>query len=235
MRVRFAPSPTGFLHVGGARTALFNYFVARRAGGTFILRSDDTDAERSDDMYRDDIYAGMAWLGLDWDEGVERGGPHGDYRQSSRFERYRAVANQLVAEGKAYHSLATNEALDGFRKAAQQEGRPPAYDGSLEPPADEAERRVGLGEAAPIRFRVPRPGTTGFVDAVRGDMEFDHAQVEDFVILRSDGSPTYHLASTVDDVDYEITHVIRGEDLLSSTPKHVLITEAMGAEPPTYA
>jgi glutamyl-tRNA synthetase len=235
VRLRFAPSPTGYLHVGGARTALYNWLFARSQGGTLIVRSDDTDVERSTQEYADDIITSMRWLGLDWDEGIEVGGPHGVYRQSQRLDRYRDVAHQLVAEGKAYYSFATPEQLDAFRKEAQQAGRAPAYDGSFRVDAAEANRRRAAGERAPIRFAVPRPGATEFHDLIRDDVRFDHTQVDDFVILRSDGTPTYHLASTVDDVDFEITHVVRGEDLLSSTPKHILLTAAMGHAPATYA
>jgi glutamyl-tRNA synthetase len=235
VRVRFAPSPTGYLHVGAARTALYNYLFARHNGGTFILRSDDTDTARSTEEFQEDILEHLEWLGLDWDEGILVGGPHGSYRQSDRYDRYREVAQELIESGKAYFSFVTSEQLDGFKKAARDAGTSPAYDGSLEPPADEVSRRLADGETPPVRFKVPRPGATEFQDVVRGDMRFDHAQVDDFVILRSDGTPTYHLASTVDDVDYEITNVIRGEDLLSSTPKHILLTEAMGATPATYA
>jgi len=235
VRVRFAPSPTGYLHVGGARTALYNWLFARSRGGTFLLRGDDTDRERSTPEYARDILGGLRWLGLDWDEGLEVGGPHAPYRQSERLARYREVAEQLVASGRAYRSLVSSEALDRFRAEARAAGRAPAYDGSLEPSSEEVAARIAAGELAAIRFRVPRPGRTEFIDVVRGEMAFDHAQIEDFVILRSNGTPTYHLASTVDDVDFGITHVIRGEDLLSSTPKHLLLTEAMGAAPATYA
>ncbi|MET0830750.1 MAG: glutamate--tRNA ligase [Acidimicrobiia bacterium] len=235
VRVRFAPSPTGFLHVGGGRTALYNWLFARSEGGTLILRSDDTDEARSTTEYAADIVTSLRWLGLDWDEGVEVGGPHGEYRQSHRLERYRRVAHELVASGLAYHGFETEEQLEAFRLEAKQAGRAPAYDGRHRLDDDEAKRRVEAGESAPIRFAVPRPGETRFEDAVKGEVVFDHTQVDDFVILRSDGSPTYHLASTVDDVDFAITHVIRGEDLLPSTPKHILLTEAMGAARPTYA
>ncbi len=234
-RVRFAPSPTGYLHVGGARTALFNWLFARANGGVMILRSDDTDTERNRDEYAADILDSMRWLGLEWDEGIEVGGPHGSYRQSDRLDRYREVADQLVAEGTAYESFVTAEELDRFREEARAAGTSPAYDGRSEPDHEEAERRRSDGMAPTIRFKVPRPGRTVVVDLVRGDVAFDHTQVDDFVILRSDRTPTYHLASTVDDVDYGITHVVRGEDLLASTPKHMLLTEAMGAEPPRYA
>jgi glutamyl-tRNA synthetase len=235
VRVRFAPSPTGYLHVGGARTALYNWLFARSRGGTMILRSDDTDQARSTAEFAADIVDGMRWLGLAWDEGIEVGGPHGSYHQSDRFDRYREVALALVAAGKAYHAFETPEQLEEFRREAQAAGLPPAYDGRHRLGAVEAQARVDAGEAAPIRFAVPRPGVTSFVDVVRGEVRFDHSQVDDFVILRSDGSPTYHLASTVDDVDYEVSHVIRGEDILSSTPKHLLLADAMGAPPATYA
>jgi glutamyl-tRNA synthetase len=235
VRVRFAPSPTGFLHVGGGRTGLYNYLFARGNGGTFILRSDDTDRARSTEEFQQDILDSMRWLGLQWDEGFDVGGPIETYRQSGRLSRYQEVARELIAGGKAYHSFATPEQLEQFRNEARAEGRSPAYDGRHEPDPTEAAERVGAGEPATVRFAVPRPGETSFVDVVRDTVTFDHVQVDDFVILRSNGTPTYHLASTVDDVDFEITHVIRGEDLLSSTPKHILLTEAMGAGRATYA
>jgi glutamyl-tRNA synthetase len=234
-RIRFAPSPTGYLHVGAARTALYNYLFAHHNGGTFILRSDDTDQARGTDDFQEDIIEHLRWLGLEWDEGFAIGGPFGSYRQSDRYDRYREVARNLVEQGSAYYSFATAEQLDAFKREAREAGTSPAYDGSLEPSETEAAERLAAGETAVVRFKVPRPGATGFTDIVRGDMRFEHAQVDDFVILRSNGTPTYHLASTVDDVDYDITHVIRGEDLLSSTPKHILLTEAMGGEPATYA
>jgi glutamyl-tRNA synthetase len=235
MRARFAPSPTGFLHIGNARTALFNWLAVRNAGGEFIVRSDDTDTERSTTDFAADILDGLRWLGLDWDEGVEVGGPHGSYRQSDRFDRYREVAAALVGSGLAYPCFCTAAELEERRQTARDEGQPPGYDGRCRSidPAKAASRQVG-GDPASVRFAVPRPGATTFHDVVRDDMRFDHDVVDDFVMLRSDGSPTYHLASAVDDVDYGITHVIRGEDLLSSTPKHILITEGMGAVPPVY-
>ena len=235
VRVRFAPSPTGYLHVGGGRSALYNWLFARSRGGVFILRSDDTDARRSTDEFREDIVASLRWLGLTWDEGIEIGGPHGSYRQSLRLERYRAVAAELVESGSAYHAFETPEQLDEFRKEARAGGHSPAYDGRFRVDADEAKRRIADGEAAPIRFAVPRPGRTVFDDLIKGEVAFDHDQVDDFVILRSDGTPTYHLASTVDDIDYTITHVVRGEDILSSTPKHILLTRALDAPVPAYA
>ena len=235
VRVRFAPSPTGHLHVGGARSALYNWLFARSRSGVLVLRSDDTDTKRSSDEYRRDIVEGLRWLGIEWGEGIEVGGPYEPYRQSLRFERYREVAAELVASGAAYYSFETSEQLDAFRREARAAGVAPAYDGHYRIDAADAAARIAAGEAAPIRFAVPRPGTTSFTDVVRGDIEFDNVHVDDFVILRSDGSATYHLASTVDDVDYGITHVVRGEDILASTPKHIMLTAAMGSAAPTYA
>ena len=237
VRVRIAPSPTGFLHVGNVRSALFNWLFARHHGGTFILRVDDTDQARSERAYEDDILAGLRWLGLDWDEGVEAGGPHGTYRQSDRFDRYLRVAEDLLSQGKAYYDSRSAEELDELRNRAQAEQKPPAFYIRKPDNSDNAvdRARIADGETPVVRFSVPQDRAVTFTDVVRDEMEFAAHVVDDFVILRSDGSPTYHLASTVDDVDYEITHVARGEDLLSSTPKHILLTEAMGARPPTYA
>ena len=235
VRVRFAPSPTGFLHVGSARAALYNWLFAKRYGGQFILRSDDTDQERSTAEYQADIVDGLRWLGLDWDEGIEVGGPFEPYRQSQRIDRYRAVAQSMLEDGSAYPCFCTAVELQARREEAQAEGRAPGYDGrcrSIE--ASEATARRKAEEAA-LRFAVPRPGETVFEDAVRGTVRFDHENIDDFVILRSDGSPTYHLASSVDDVDFAVTHVVRGEDLLSSTPKHIMISSALGADPAQYA
>jgi glutamyl-tRNA synthetase len=214
---------------------LYNFLFARGNGGSFILRSDDTDAARSTAEFQQDILDSLRWLGLDWDEGIEVGGEFDSYRQSERLVRYQEVVAELVAADKAYYSFATPEQLDQFRKDAMADGRSPAYDGRYEPTAEEAAERIAAGESATVRFAVPRPGETQFEDVVREQVVFDHVQVDDFVILRSNRTPTYHLASTVDDVDFGITHVIRGEDLLSSTPKHILLTEAMGAERATYA
>ncbi|HDH03565.1 MAG TPA: glutamate--tRNA ligase [Actinobacteria bacterium] len=236
VRVRIAPSPTGLLHIGNARSALFNWLFARHHGGVFILRIDDTDQARSERQYEDDILSGFSWLGLDWDEGIEVGGLHGSYRQSDRLDRYRSVATDLVERGLAYYDFRSSEELDRLRTTAQKSGRAPAAlirnpGGSL----DEARRRIDSGEKAVVRMDIDVSKSIEFVDLVRGEMRFEGDAVDDFVVLRSDGSPTYHLASSVDDVDYEISHVARGEDLLSSTPKHIILTEAMGAAPRTYA
>jgi glutamyl-tRNA synthetase len=236
VRVRIAPSPTGLLHVGNARAALFNWLYARHTDGVFILRIDDTDPARSEKEYEDDVLTGLRWMGLDWNEGAEVGGPHGTYRQSDRLDRYREIAGEFLASGDAYYCFCSPAELDERRKETQAQGRPPGYDGRcrlIDP--QESARRKQQGEVAVIRLAVPRPGVTTFEDVVRDEVRFDHEVVDDFVLVRSDGSPTYHLASTVDDVDYGITHVARGEDLLSSTPKHILITLAMGSNPPTYA
>ncbi len=226
VRVRIAPSPTGLLHVGNVRSALFNWLFARHHGGTFVLRIDDTDTERSEPFFEEDIKSGLRWLGLDWDEGVDVGGPHGTYRQSDRFERYRTVAHDLIGAGHAYYDDRSPDELEALRMRAQREGKHPnTY---IRRPDTEATSGV-------VRFSVPQDQAVEFVDAVRDDMRFGPDVIDDFVILRSNGVPTYHLASTVDDVDYEITHVVRGEDLLSSTPKHILLTRAMGANQAAYA
>jgi glutamyl-tRNA synthetase len=226
VRVRIAPSPTGYVHVGNVRAALFNWLFARHNGGTFILRIDDTDVERSEQLYEDDIKQGFRWLGLDWDEGVDVGGPHGSYRQSDRFDHYRDVAHDLVRRGLAYYDDRTPDQLEALRQRAVAEKRHPnTYIRRPDSPAS----------TGAIRFSVPSEAAVEFFDLVRDDMRFESETIDDFVILRTDGIPTYHLASTVDDVDYGITHVARGEDLLSSTPKHILLTRALGGEEPTYA
>jgi glutamyl-tRNA synthetase len=226
VRLRVAPSPTGHLHVGTARAALFNWLYARHADGTFILRIDDTDRERSTIEFEEDILDSLRWLGLDWDEGVEVGGPHGDYRQSSRYERYQEVASSLVASGAAYYDNRTSDELEQLRQRAVAEKLHPAH--YIRRP----ERATTEGA---IRLAVPQEEPVVFEDLVRGTVSFEARDIDDFVILRSDGTPTYHLASTVDDVDYEITHVARGEDLLPSTPKHIVLTRALGASEPVYA
>jgi len=234
VRVRFAPSPTGMLHIGGARTALFNWAYARRHGGQFLLRIEDTDPERSTREYERAILEGLRWLGLNWDEGPDVGGPHGPYRQSERFERYRAVARDLVASGRAYLCFCSSERLDEVRKGQEERKERIAYDRrcmALDPTA--AAARVAAGEKAVVRFKTPE-GQTRFLDHIRGDVSFENAEVDDWVMLRSDGSPTYNFCVVVDDVDMRITHVFRGEEHLVNTPKQVLLYRALGLEAPEF-
>lgn len=226
VRVRIAPSPTGLVHVGNVRTALFNWLFARHHGGVFVLRIDDTDRERSLPEYEDEIKTGFRWLGIDWDEGVEVGGDRGPYRQSDRMDRYREVVDQLLATGHAYYDDRSAEELEQLRTRAQKEKRHPNY--YIRRPEIEATSGV-------VRLSIPQDSAVEFEDQVRGTVRFEADVIDDFVIYRSNGTPTYHLASTVDDLDHGITHVIRGEDLLSSTPKHILLSRAIGGEPPTYA
>ncbi len=224
------------MHVGTGRTALFNWLYAKHTGGTFIVRIDNTDDERNSAAFEADILAGLRWLGLDWDEGVSVGGPHGSYRQSDRYDHYQEVALELVGREAAYFCFCTPGELAARREEAQAAGRPPGYDGRCRLISSaEANDRRAAGEAAAVRFKMPRPGATEFDDLVKGKIRVDHEHVDDFVLLRSDGRPTYHLASTTDDVDYEITHVARGEDLLPSTPRHIQLTIALGAKEATYA
>lgn len=234
-RVRFAPSPTGYLHVGGARTALFNWLHARQTGGTFILRIEDTDADRSSWEMVQGILDGLRWLGLDWDEGPEVGGPHEPYFQSQRLERYRELARELLSSGRAYRCFCTPDEIKARREQAEAAGGGWKYDrlcASL-PPA-EARARVDAGAPHAVRFMVPE-GTTGFDDTVHGRIEFANTDIEDFVVLRSDGYPTYHLSVVADDVDMQVSHVVRGDDHISNTPKHVLIFEALGRPVPAFA
>ncbi len=227
-RVRFAPSPTGYLHVGGARTALFNWLFARHHGGTLILRIEDTDLERSTAEMVEGILQGMRWLGMDWDEGP--------YFQTKRMDLYRAAGKKLVDSGRAYYCFCSKEELERKRKEATAQGRPPKYEGICRQIASEdAARRVAGGEAAAVRFAVPAGGSTSFDDAVFGKVEFANSELEDFVLLRSDGGPTYHLSVVADDVDMRITHVIRGADHISNTPKQVLLYQALGAAQPVFA
>jgi glutamyl-tRNA synthetase len=222
------------LHIGGARTALFNWAYARRHGGAFLLRIEDTDPERSTREYERAILEGLRWLGLDWDEGPDVGGPHGPYRQSERFERYRAVARELLDAGRAYRCFCSTERLDEVRTGQEARKERIAYDrlcAGISPEA--AKARVAAGEKAVVRFHTPQ-GQTRFVDHIRGDVSFENTEVDDWVMLRSDGSPTYNFCVVVDDVDMRITHVLRGEEHLVNTPKQVLLYRALGAEPPEF-
>ena len=235
-RLRFAPSPTGHLHVGNARTALFNWLLARGRGGTLILRIEDTDAERSTLESEQAILEDLRWLGLDWDEGPDAGGPHGPYRQSERLALYASQAQDFLTRGLAYFCFCTPELLDAERKAALAAGQPPKYSGrcrSLDP--SEAARRVAEGEGAAVRFRVPANRDVSFTDLIRGEVTFHTDVIGDPVIVRSDGRPAYNFAVVVDDALMEVTDVIRGEDHISNTPRQVLLYEAIGFAPPRFA
>ena len=228
-RVRFAPSPTGYLHIGGARTALFNWLYARRHGGTFVLRIEDTDVERSSADMVTGILDGLRWLGVTWDEGPDIGGPHAPYFQSERLDRYRAGAERLLAEGHAYYCYCSPERLREEREGAESRGDAWQYDRAcLSLSADRVAELQASGVPPAVRFKVPE-GQTTFDDAVHGRIEFERGNIEDFVVMRSDGGPTYHLSVVVDDIDMAITHVVRGDDHISNTPKHVLLFEALGA------
>jgi glutamyl-tRNA synthetase len=224
VRVRFAPSPTGYLHVGGARTALFNWLFARRTGGVFVLRIEDTDRERSTDESTRTILDGLSWLGLSWDEGPAH--------QADGLERHRAEALRLLAGGKAYRCFCTVSALAERRAAAGVEYR---YERTCRAVAtDEGERRAAAGEPYTVRFRVPE-GATAWDDVVHGPTRFENETLEDFIVLRTDGTPVYNMAVVSDDIDMRITHVIRGDDHLPNTPKQILLYRALGAPVPTFA
>jgi glutamyl-tRNA synthetase len=234
-RVRFAPSPTGYLHVGGARTALFNWLYARRQGGTFVLRIEDTDVERSSWEMVTGILDGLRWLGLDWDEGPDIGGPHAPYFQSERLDRYRAMADRLVVEGRAYHCFCPPGTIQQKRQAGEAAGGGWMYDRTcLALSQEQTAALEASGAPRAVRFKVPA-GQTRFDDRVRGSIAFDNAHIEDFVVLRSDRHPTYHLTVVADDIDMEITDVVRGDDHISNTPKQVLLYEAFGRAAPRFA
>ena len=222
IRVRFAPSPTGYLHIGGARTALFNWLFARHNKGKFILRIEDTDRSRSTEEYIEAIIEGMRWLKLDWDEGP--------YRQTDRFDIYRSYVERLLIEGKAYRCYCTPEELEERRKKALSEGRTPRYDGrcrELKGPIPD--------RSAAIRFKMPQEGQVIIRDMIKGEVVFDNSQLDDLIIMRSDGTPTYNFVVVVDDVEMKITHVIRGDDHLNNTPKQIHIYRALGYEIPVFA
>jgi glutamyl-tRNA synthetase len=222
IRVRFAPSPTGYLHIGGARTALFNWLYARKEQGTFILRIEDTDRERSTDEYIDAILEGMKWLGLDADEGP--------FRQTDRFDIYKKYVEKLLSEGRAYHCYCSPEELEERRKEAMKLGRPLKYNGTCRNRTEPLE-----GVSPVVRFKMPQDGQTIIDDMVKGTVSFDNEQLDDLIIQRSDGTPTYNLTVVVDDVDMGITHVIRGDDHLNNTPRQVQLYRAMGHGIPKFA
>ena len=236
MRVRFAPSPTGQLHVGNARTALFNWLLARGQGGIFILRIEDTDAERSTRDSEAAILTDLRWLGLDWDEGPDIGGGHGPYRQSERLHLYQSYAAELQSADAAYYCFCSTAQLEAERQEALAAGRPARYAGTCRRVSrDDAAQRIAAGERPAIRFRVPDGRDVMFDDAVRGEVRFHTDVIGDPVILRGDGSPAYNFAVVVDDALMEVTHVIRGEDHISNTPRQILLYEALGFTPPTFA
>ncbi len=236
VRTRFAPSPTGYLHIGGVRSALFNWLFARQHGGQFILRIDDTDVARNVDEALQPILDGLQWLGIDWDEGPGVGGPHAPYFQSQRADRHRAAADRLVASGHAYRDFATPEELDEERKAAQAAGKPFLYSRRFAAfDAATAARFEAEGRKGVVRLKMPREGSLVIEDAVRGRVEFAWDREQDHVIQRADGSCLYHLASVVDDHDLEITHVIRAEEHLSNTPRQAFIAMSLGYALPAYA
>src|SRR5258707_1082613 len=235
VRVLFPPAPRGRLHVGNARTALVNWLFARQNGGSHILRIEDTDLERSEARYEVQLMEDLKWLGLDWDEGPDVGGPHIPYRQSDRMDLYRSRAAQLVEARKAYYCFCTMEELERERELAMAEHRSAIYSGKCRNlSADEVARRLGAGEAAAIRLKIPeRP--IKFHDIVRGDVEFSNESVSDPIIMRSSGVPVYNYAGVVDDIEMKITHVIRGDDHLSNTPKQVALYEALESPVPEFA
>lgn len=236
VRVRFAPSPTGYLHVGGARTALFNWLFARHHGGVFVLRIEDTDTERSTKESMECILESMRWLGLDWDEGPEVGGDYGPYLQSERGEYYQEAVEKLLRMGRAYKCYCTPEELDEMREKALAEGRAPKYDGrcrDLTP--EECAKLEAMGRKPVIRFKTNMDGETVINDLIRGPVTFANEVLDDFVLVKSDGGPTYNFAVVVDDVAMGITHVIRGEDHLSNTPRQIQLYEALGYALPQFA
>jgi glutamyl-tRNA synthetase len=235
VRVRFAPSPTGDLHVGAMRTALWTWLYARHTGGAFILRIEDTDQTRFAEGTTEGIERSLEWLGVDWDEGPIVGGPFAPYFQSERKELYQQAADRLLASGHAYRCFATAEELREMREAQQARNEPPRYDGRYRDyPVDQAEQRAAAGEPHVIRFKMPLDGATTFTDLLRGDISFENKELDDFVILKSDGFPTYHLAHVVDDTAMEISHVTRAEEWIPSTPRHVQLFQALGYREPIW-
>ncbi len=235
VRVRFAPSPTGYLHIGNVRTALFNYLFAARNKGTLILRIEDTDKERSKNEYAAQIEKDLHWLGIRWNEGPDIGGKYGPYKQSERMSHYHDAADKLIKAGKAYYCFCSTEELEKMKKEAQAKGLAPKYDNRCRKLSEaDAKKRIAGGVKPSVRFKVDE-GIVQFEDLIRGPVQFEMGLFGDFVILRPDGMPTFHLAVCVDDGLMKVTHVIRGEDHLPNTPRHILLFRAMGFEPPKFA
>lgn len=236
VRTRFAPSPTGYLHIGGVRTALYNWLFARKHGGQFVLRIDDTDQQRNIDAALQPILDGFRWLGIDWDEGPEVGGPYAPYYQSQRGARYQAAVEQLLMSGHAYRDYARTEEIQAERTAAEKEKRNFVYSRRwMAEDAAAAAQFEAEGRQAVIRMKMPRDGVCRFRDLVRGDVEFAWQNEQDLVVQRADGSFIYHLASVVDDFDFRISHVIRAEEHLSNTPRQIFIAQSLGYPLPEYA
>ncbi|KLU61490.1 glutamate--tRNA ligase [Peptococcaceae bacterium CEB3] len=236
LRVRFAPSPTGPLHIGGARSALFNYLLARGSGGTFIVRSEDTDLERSSRASEENILAALRWLGIQWNEGIEVGGEYGPYRQTERLALYKEYTDKLLASGWAYHCYCSEEELEEERRELIARGETPHYRGKCRHLTEEERARYEAeGRKPVVRFRVPAGKKVVIHDRVRGEVVFESDGIGDFVIVKSDGIPTYNFAVVVDDTTMKITHVIRGEEHLSNTPNQVLLYEALGFPVPEFA
>ena len=234
-RVRFAPSPTGHLHLGGARTALYDYLLARQTGGQFILRIEDTDRKRFVPGAEEEIYNGLRWLGLEWDEGPDIGGPYGPYRQSERKEIYQKVAQELIDSGRAFTCFCTPERLEMVRAEQQKRKEPPHYDGTCRNlSSEEVQARIAAGEKYVIRFKTPKEGTTTVTDLLRGEITVENRTLDDYILVKSDGLALYHLAAAVDDHLMKITHVIRGSEWLPSFPLHSLIHRALGWEDPVW-
>ncbi len=234
VRVRFAPSPTGELHVGNIRTALFDWAYARHTGGKFIFRIEDTDTERVTPEYIQAAINTLKWLGLDWDEGPEVGGPHGPYLQSERLEIYAEWASKFLAQGDAYHCYCSAEELEAVREAQRKANQAPGYNGHCRDlSSQQIDEYKAEGRLPVVRMRMP-DGSTTFTDLIRGDVTFEHKFVPDFVLVRNDGSPLYTLAVAVDDVLMKVSHVLRGEDLLSSTPRQLRVYDAMGVDVKDY-
>ncbi len=235
VRVRFAPSPTGRPHVGNIRTAMFNWLLARHTGGQFIVRIEDTDVARKVEGAVETILDGLRWLGLDWDEGPEVGGPYEPYFQSQRLPLYKEAAERLVRQGDAYYCYCSPERLETMRAEQQSRNRPPGYDRLCRDLSfDERARCAASGVTPVVRFKVPLTGETRFHDLIFGDVAFENATIDDFVLLKSDGYPTYHLANVVDDHAMRVSHVIRAEEWISSTPRHILLYQALGLTPPQF-
>ncbi len=236
IRVRMAPSPTGLLHIGTARTALYNWLFARRHGGVFVLRIEDSDRTRSSEEYVQNILDGLRWLGVEWDEGPEVGGPYGPYFQSQRLARYHEVVDDLLARGLAYPCFCTREELEQRRKEMQKQGLPPRYDRRCRALSEEERARlIEEGKPHAIRFAAPDEGGVAWEDLVRGEVQFENNALDDFVLMKADGFPTYLLAVVVDDHDMRISHIIRGEDLISATPRQLHLYQAMDWERPQFA